>query len=121
MRELLDRTSFPGTEQSPDHAISEDGGLMAYGLATAGSDWQEWKVRDVRWGKPVRPWSGKVLLGFWTHDGQGFSTAATIAKGENKLKSVNYFQKLYYHRVGSPQSADELLSSPRPKGMGVRK
>ena len=46
----------------------------------------------------------------WTHDGKGFFYSRyDEPKGENKLKSVNYFQKLYYHRVGDPQSADELV------------
>ena len=34
--------------------ISDDGKLLAYGLATAGSDWQEWRVRDVDTGKDLR-------------------------------------------------------------------
>jgi prolyl oligopeptidase len=35
-------------------AVSEDGALMAYGVAVAGSDWQEWHVRDVQTGWTVR-------------------------------------------------------------------
>ena len=33
--------------RSPGSAVSDDGKLLAYGLAAAGSDWQEWQVRDV--------------------------------------------------------------------------
>src|SRR2546430_8059382 len=31
--------------------VTDDAKLMAYGLATSGSDWQQWKVRDVESGK----------------------------------------------------------------------
>jgi prolyl oligopeptidase len=46
---LLDpnKLSEDGTVALSGLSISEDGNLMAYGLSTAGSDWQEWKVRDV--------------------------------------------------------------------------
>src|SRR6266545_3463205 len=55
MRELLDpnKLSTDGTIALTSYAISEDGNFMAYGLATAGSDWQEWKVRDVRTGEEL--------------------------------------------------------------------
>jgi len=47
-RVLLDPNAVRGWQQLfPGLSISEDGKLMAYGLSTAGSDWQEWKVRDV--------------------------------------------------------------------------
>ena len=46
---LLDpnKLSEDGTVALAGIAISENGKLMAYGLSTSGSDWQEWKVRDV--------------------------------------------------------------------------
>src|SRR5215831_11486047 len=49
-RVLLDpnKLSPDGTAALGGYAISDDGALMAYGVAAAGSDWQEWKVRDVR-------------------------------------------------------------------------
>lgn len=92
--------------------ISDDGQLMAYGLSTAGSDWQEWKVRDVstredradhlKWVK----FSGAS----WSEDGQGFYYSRYDEPDEkSKLEAVNYFQKLYYHRLGTPQSEDELV------------
>ena len=54
--------------------ISEDGKLMAYGLSTSGSDWQEWKVRDVATGEDLSDhlkWI-KFSGASWTHDGKGF-------------------------------------------------
>src|SRR5262249_51990614 len=48
-RVLLDPTplSADGTVALGGLEPSHDGTLVAYGLASAGSDWQEWKVRDV--------------------------------------------------------------------------
>ncbi|HEY6229481.1 MAG TPA: S9 family peptidase, partial [Verrucomicrobiae bacterium] len=52
---LLDpnKLSSDGTVALKGSAISEDGKLMAYGLSTAGSDWEEWKVRDVATAKDL--------------------------------------------------------------------
>jgi prolyl oligopeptidase len=38
--------------------VTNDARLIAYSLATAGSDWQQWKVRDLETGK-ITPRSGR--------------------------------------------------------------
>jgi len=62
--------------------VTDDAKLMAYGLATAGSDWQQWKVREVETGKD-RPdlldWI-KFSNTSWKKDGADFSTAATTSR-----------------------------------------
>ena len=52
--------SADGTVALAGMPVSDDGKLLAYGLAAAGSDWQEWHVRDVATGQgPARrPSSG---------------------------------------------------------------
>lgn len=52
---LLDpnQLSVDGTVALSGLAISDDGRMMAYGLSTSGSDWQEWKVRDVETGEDL--------------------------------------------------------------------
>jgi len=55
-------------------AVSEDGKLLAYGLSSAGSDWQEWRVRDIDTGRDRDDrleWV-KFSGASWTHDGEGF-------------------------------------------------
>jgi prolyl oligopeptidase len=54
-RVLLDPNTLSedGTVALSGLAISEDARLMAYGLSTSGSDWQEWKVRDVETGEDL--------------------------------------------------------------------
>ena len=45
--------SEDGTVALTSYAISDDGKLLAYGLSTAGSDWQEWRVREVDGGQDL--------------------------------------------------------------------
>ena len=111
---LLDpnKLSADGTVALSGLAVSEDGRHVAYGLATSGSDWQEWKVRDVATGQDLADhlkWV-KFSGASWTHDHQGFfySRYDEPAPG-TQLSGVNYFQKVYYHRLGTPQSDDKLI------------
>jgi len=117
-RVLLDPNTLSqdGTVALTGTSISHDGTLLAYGLAAAGSDWQEWRVRDVNSGldrEDHLKWI-KFSGASWTKDGQGFyySRFPEPKPGEN-LKGVNYFQKLYFHKLGTPQS-DDLLIYERP-------
>lgn len=101
-----------GTVALTGYAISDDGHLMAYGLSSAGSDWQEWRVRDVRTGRDLADhikWV-KFSGASWTKDGAGFFYSRFDEPAEaERLTGVNYGQKLYFHRLGTPQSADRLV------------
>lgn len=113
-RVLLDPNtlSADGTVALRETAISADGRLFAYALSEAGSDWQIWRVRDVATGKDLPDtleWS-KAGGGSWRKDGSGFYyTAYDAPKEGNALKAANEYEKLYFHRLGTPQSADELI------------
>jgi prolyl oligopeptidase len=92
---------------------SRDGRLLAYGVASAGSDWQTWRVRDLASGsdRPDRLDWVKFSGASWTADGAGFFYSRYDAPAEGKaLTGANYFQKLYYHRLGTPQAADALVA-----------
>lgn len=111
---LLDPNALSkeGTIALSGAAISDDGKLLAYGLATAGSDWQEWRVRDVETASDLDDhlkWV-KFSGASWSHDGRGFYYSRyDEPKADQELTGQNYFQKLYYHRVGTPQSQDKLV------------
>jgi len=113
-RLLLDpnKLSADGTAALSGMAVSDDGNLIAYGVATAGSDWQEWKVRDVFRAEDLSDqikWV-KFSGASWTKDGKGFFYSRyDEPKPGQQLKGVNYFQKLYFHRLGAPQSEDPLI------------
>lgn len=104
--------SADGTVSLSGTAVSEDGRLMAYGLSTAGSDWQEWKVRDITTGKDLADhirWV-KFSRASWKKDGTGFFYSRYDEPAEGaKLTKVNYFQKLFFHKLGTPQSDDVLI------------
>jgi prolyl oligopeptidase len=101
-----------GTVALSDIAVSHDGRHLAYGLSTSGSDWMEWKVRDIETGKDLSDhlkWV-KFSGASWTKDGKGFFYSRYDEPNEKtKLEDVNYFQKLFYHRLGTPQSEDILV------------
>ncbi len=104
--------SEDGTIALSSLSISEDGKLMAYGLSTSGSDWKEWKVREVETGSDKSDhlkWV-KFSGASWTHDGEGFFYCRYDEPNEaTKLEDINYYQKLYYHKLGTPQSEDVLI------------
>lgn len=113
-RVLLDPNtlSADGTTSLSGYAISHDGSLLAYGLAAAGSDWNQWRVRDVATGldrDDHLKWI-KFSGASWSADGAGFyySRYDEPAPGA-ELTATNYYQKLYYHRLGTKQSEDRLI------------
>ena len=117
-RILLDPNtlSADGTVALSGFEISDDGALLAYGLSRAGSDWQEWRVRDVDTGEDradVVEWV-KFSEASWAKDASGFfySRYDPPKAGEEK-KGVNEFQKLYFHRFGTKQSEDTLIYERR--------
>ena len=113
-RELLDPNLLAkdGTIALGGLDVTDDARLMAYGLATAGSDWQQWKVRDVGSGKDrtdLVDWV-KFSNGSWKKDGSGFFYSRYDKPDEkNKLRSQVYNHKLFFHQLGTPQSRDKLI------------
>lgn len=113
-RVLLDPNTLSkdGTISLSEIAPSEDGKLLLYGTSSGGSDWQEFRVRNVATGKDLEDvirWI-KFSGASWAKDGSGFyySRYAEPAAGD-ALKGKNEFQKLYFHKLGTPQSADTLI------------
>lgn len=108
--------SEDGTVALSSFAISEDARFMAYGLSSSGSDWQEWQVRSVETGEDLSDhlkWV-KFSGAAWSHDHQGFFYSRyDEPSADSQFEAVNYYQKLYYHRLGTPQ-ADDVLIYDRP-------
>ncbi len=111
---ILDPNQFAtdGTVALSGLSVSEDGNLLAYSISTAGSDWQEWRVRDVESGVDLEDrlqWV-KFSGAYWTPDNKGFFYSRYDEPNEKtKFEDTNYFQKLYYHRIGTSQSEDTLI------------
>jgi prolyl oligopeptidase len=113
-RELLDPNTYrkDGTAALSGESVSWSGKMYAYAIAQAGSDWQEWRIRDVGTGKDspdlVR-WvkSGAVA---WTADDKSFYYPRFPEPAADKvLTAAALDQKVYLHKLGDPQSADKLI------------
>ncbi len=113
-RLLLDPNTLAldGTVALAGMAVSPNGKYLAYGTAASGSDWNEWKVRDIETGKDLNDrlkWV-KFSGASWTKDGKGFFYSRyDEPKEATKLADINHFQKLYFHRIGTEQSRDLLV------------
>ncbi len=112
-RMLLDPNtlSVDGTAALTGTSVTDDGKLLAYGVSVAGSDWQEWKVRDIESGRDLEDqlkWI-KFSNAAWKHDGSGFFYSRFDEPTSDQLKTANYFQKIFFHKLGTPQSADVLI------------
>jgi prolyl oligopeptidase len=113
-RMLLDPNTWSkdGTVALAGYSWPDDGKYLAYGVAAAGSDWINWHLIDVDSGKVLPDelkwvkFSGTA----WTKDGRGFfySRYPETPAG-SQFQSLNKNMKMYYHRVGTPQSDDVLV------------
>ena len=110
---LLDpnKLSEDGTVALSGAAVSHDGRYLAYGISDAGSDWQTWQVRKVDDGVDLSEsvkWV-KFSGASWDKNGKGFYYSRYDTPEGAALKQANYFHKLYYHKLGTPQSEDQLI------------
>ena len=103
--------SADGTVAVSGVQASPDGKLLAYSLSASGSDWQEWKVRDVQTTKDLSDQLKWVKFSSvsWIRDGKGFFYSRYDEPKADALKGANYFQKVYFHKLGTPQAEDVLV------------
>ena len=111
---LLDPNTLSedGTVALGNYTISPDGKHMAYSISRSGSDWVEWKVRDIATGKDRSDhlkWS-KFSGAEWSQDSKGFYYGRFAEPKEgDEFTAKNTDKKIYYHLVGEEQSKDALI------------
>ena len=111
---LLDpnKLSADGTVALSGLSVSRDGKHLAYALSKAGSDWQEWYVREIETGKDLPDhlkWA-KFSGASFTKDGKGFYYSRFPEPPAGKaLEESNYNSKIYYPRLGETQDKDQLI------------
>ncbi len=124
-RVLLDPNTLSedGTVSVAGAAVSPNGKYLAYGISSGGSDWREWRVRRVDTTDDLEDrveWI-KFSEASWTVDSQGFFYSRYDDPNGDILEEANYFQKIYYHRLGEPQERDRLVyERPDHKDWGLR-
>ena len=112
--ELLDpnKLSDDGTVALSTLGISDDGNYLGYAISRNGSDWQEIYVKNIATGEVLD--DHLVWVKFsgiaWKDDGFFYSR---FPEPKNELSGVNENGKLYYHKVGTDQKADQLAYEDR--------
>ena len=109
---FLDPNKFSadGTSTLSAFSLAKTGKYVAYGTSQGGSDWVTLRVMEVNTRKVLEEelqWI-KASGVSWQGDGFYYSRYPTPEKGK-ELSSKNEFQAVYFHKVGTPQSADTLI------------
>ncbi len=104
--------SKDGTVALSGISFSDDGQFMAYSRSKAGSDWRTWRVMNVETSTDLKDeihWTkfGSVS---WMKDGSGFFYGRFEEPKEGEeFQDVNLNHRVYFHKLGSPQSEDQLI------------
>ena len=111
-RVMLDpnKLSTDGTVALTGTSFSHDGKYMAYTISRSGSDWTEIYVIDTESGQTLDDhivWA-KFTGAAWCGDGFYYSAYDAPEAGK-EYSNVNENHKIYYHKLGTPQSADRLV------------
>ena len=104
------KLSDDGTTRMTGFSISKSGKYAVYSLSRGGSDWQEYRVRNLQTGKDLGDkveWV-KVSGIAWQGDGFYYSRYPAPEKGK-ELSTRNENHQVYYHKIGTGQKADQLI------------
>ena len=110
--------SSDGTVALQGVFFSHNNRWAAYSISRSGSDWQEFYVIDLQTGQLTNDhieWA-KFSSAEWCGDGFYYSAYDAPVEGK-EFSNVNENHKIYYHKIGTPQSADVLFyqNPARPK------
>ncbi len=111
-RVFIDPNKFSedGTVALGRTAFSHDGKYIAYAVSKSGSDWLDIYVMDVETGQLLEDqinWA-KVTGIAWQNDGFYYSAYDRPVEGK-EYSHVNENHKVFYHKLGTPQSADKVV------------
>ena len=121
---LLDPNTFSteGTTALAGLEFSHDHRYLAYATSGGGSDWHQVRILDLT-NNELLPetldWV-KVSGTSWAGPGFYYSRYDAPEAGENNLSGKNEYHKVYYHRLGTPQAADELVYENPDMPLGFR-
>jgi prolyl oligopeptidase len=125
---LLDPNKFSadGTSRLGAFSWSPQGKYVLYGVSQGGSDWNDLYVLDVATKKPTTDhlkWI-KNGGGSWLGDEGFFYSRYPEPEKGRELYTKNEFQSVWYHKLGTDQSADVLVyedkdHAQRFQGVGV--
>lgn len=106
------KLSIDGTAALSGSSFTDDGKLWAYGVAKSGSDRTEWRIMNTETGEyladTLRPNRQGGVSWLKDHSGFYYSRFPDAQEGA-ELRAANKFQKIYFHKLGTPQSDDTLV------------
>jgi len=99
-----------GTVALAEFSISPDGKHLGYGIARNGSDWNEYFVKDLDDKKDLEDHLMWIKFSSiqWYNNGFFYSRFPQPEEG-NELTAENIDNAVYYHKLNTPQSEDELI------------
>ncbi len=102
--------SEDGTTSLAGTSFSNDGSLFAYSISEGGSDWRKIIIKNVETNKVL----GDTILdvkfsGVSWKANEGFYYSSYDKPKGSELSEKTDQHKLYYHKLGTPQSDDELV------------
>ena len=113
VEEVIDpnKLSKEGTTRLTLFGLSKNGKYAVLGLSEGGSDWQTYKVRDITTGKDLADkldWV-KISGAAWSGNGFYYSRYPAPEKGASALSIKNENHQVWFHKVGTAQTADVLI------------
>lgn len=95
--------STDGTISLQGWEISRDGKYMQYGISKAGSDWEEFFVKDIASGKDIADHLKWIKFSGASWKDNGFYYGRYDTPKGSELSEANKNQKLYFHTIGDVQ------------------
>ncbi|MBO7644260.1 MAG: S9 family peptidase, partial [Bacteroidales bacterium] len=89
--------------------FSNDCKYMAYSISRSGSDWEEFYVMDLATRELLPDHIEWAKFSGASWKGDGFYYSAYDAPKGAEFSDKNEVHKIYYHKIGTPQSEDELF------------
>jgi prolyl oligopeptidase len=109
---LLDPNKFSadGTTRLGAFSPSRDGKYAVYSISRGGSDWQEYCTMEMSTRKTLADTLKWIKVSGIAWQGNGFYYSRYPAPEPGKeLTTKNENHRVYYHTIGTPQSADQLV------------
>ena len=103
------KLSETGTTALSGTSVSDDGKYIAYSISIGGSDWNEIFVKDIETGQDLNDHLKWIKFSSMAWYKDGFFYGRYEKPTGSALSSKNTSQKIYYHKLNTAQSEDELV------------